>query len=170
MSSKNTVEIRVLSDLTGNDKTVYIWTARLPMTEVSVTTICINCSTVICFFKKQQILQHLRQENEKKGKESQTGHKISLEIAEKLKHKGINVTPGMKLCRNCNQKTKDLADEQVDINECDNSNVNEFATSLQIVEQRHMLNESFRIIDISPLKIHAVTKTTKIKAARDKLE
>ena len=37
---KNTVEIRLLSDLTGKDKTVYIWTARLPMTEVSVTTIC----------------------------------------------------------------------------------------------------------------------------------
>ena len=98
------------------------------------------------------------------------GHKISLEMAEKLKHKGINVTPGRKLCRNCNKKTKDLADDEVDITECDNSNVNEFETSLQIVEQRDMLNESFGIIDISPLKTHAVTKTTKIKAARDKLE
>ena len=33
-----------------------------------------------------------------------------------------------------------------------------------------MLNESFAIIGISTLKTHAVAKTTKIKAACDKLE
>ena len=38
------------------------------------------------------------------------------------------------------------------------------------MEQRGLLNESFRIIGISPLKNHAVAKTTKIKAACDKLE
>ena len=33
-----------------------------------------------------------------------------------------------------------------------------------------MLNESFGVIGISPLKTHAIAKTTKIKAACDKLE
>ena len=33
-----------------------------------------------------------------------------------------------------------------------------------------MLNESFGIIGISPLKTHAIAKITKIKAACDKLE
>ena len=90
-------------------------------------------------------------------------------MAEQLKHKGINVIPGWKLCHNCHQKTKDLADDEVGINECDDGDVNEFETSLQIVEQRDLLNKSFGIIGISPLKTHAVAKTTKIKAACDKL-
>ena len=37
--------------------------------------------------------------------------------------------------------------------------VDEFETSLQIVEQGNMLNESFGIIGISPLKTHAIAKT-----------
>ena len=80
-------------------------------------------------------------------------------MAEQLKHKGISVIPGWKLCRNCHQKTKDLADDEVDINECDDGHVDEFETSLQIVEQGNMLNESFGIIGISPLKTHAIAKT-----------
>ena len=55
-------------------------------------------------------------------------------MAEQLKHKGINVIPGWKLCHNCNQKAKDLADDEVGINECDDGDVNEFETSLQILE------------------------------------
>ena len=98
------------------------------------------------------------------------GNSRTLEMAEQLKHKEISVIPGWKLCRNCHQKTKDLADDEVDINECDDGHVNEFETSLQIVEQRNMLNESFGIIGISPLKTHAVAKTKKIKAACGKLE
>ena len=66
--------------------------------------------------------------------------------------------------------TKDLADDEVDINECDDGDVDEFGTSLKIVEQSDMLNEIFGIIGISPLKTHAVAKTKKIKAACDKLK
>ena len=91
-------------------------------------------------------------------------------MAEQLKHKGINVIPGWKLCHNCNQKTKDLADDEVGINECGDGDVNEFETFLQILEQRDLLNKSFGIIGISPWKTHAVAKNTKIKAACDKLE
>ena len=91
-------------------------------------------------------------------------------MAEQLKHKGINVIPGWKLCHSCHQKTKDLADDEVGINECDDGDVNEFETSLQIVQQRDLLNKSFGIIRISPLKTHAVAKTTKTKAACDRLE
>ena len=74
------------------------------------------------------------------------------------------------MCCNCHQKTKDLADDEVDINECDGGDVDECETSLQIVEQRDMLNKSFGTSGISPFKTHAVVKTTKIKAACDKLE
>ena len=63
------------------------------------------------------------------------GHNITLEMAEQLKHKGINVIPAWKLCHNCHQKTKDLADDELDTNECDNGDVDEYETSLQIVEQ-----------------------------------
>ena len=91
-------------------------------------------------------------------------------MAEQFKHKGIGVIPGWKLYQNCHQKTKDLADDEVDINECDDGDVGEFETSLKIVEQRDMLNESFGIIGISPLKTHAVAKTTNITSACDKLE
>ena len=91
-------------------------------------------------------------------------------MAEQLKHKEVSVIHGCKLCRNYLEKTKDLADDEVVINECDDGDVNEFETSLQIVQQRDLLNKSFGIIGISPLKTHAVAKNTKIKAACDKLE
>ena len=97
-------------------------------------------------------------------------HNATLEMAEQFKHKWIGVIPRWKLYQNCHQKTKDLADDEVDINECDDGDVGEFETSLKIVEQRDMLNESFGIIGISPLKTHAVAKTTNITSACDKLE
>ena len=91
-------------------------------------------------------------------------------MVEQLKHKGVSVIPEWKLCHNCHEKTRDLANDEVCINECDDGDVDEFKTSLQIEEQRDLLNESFGIIGISPLKTHAIAKTTKIKAACDKLE
>ena len=51
-------------------------------------------------------------------------------------------------------------DDEADINECDGGDL----------EKKDMLNKSFRIISISRLKTHAFSKTTKIKAAADKLE
>ena len=61
-------------------------------------------------------------------------------------------------------------DDEVDISECDDADLDEFETSLQIVKQNDMLNKSFRIIRISTLKTHAGSKTTKIKAACDNLK
>ena len=61
-------------------------------------------------------------------------------------------------------------DDEADINECYDDDLDEFETWLQTVEKKDMLNKSFRIIGISPLKTHAFSKTTKIKAACDKLE
>ena len=55
-------------------------------------------------------------------------------MAEQLKRKGISVIPGWKLCHNCHQKTRGLADDDADINKHDDRGVNEFETSLQIVE------------------------------------
>ena len=89
-------------------------------------------------------------------------------MAEQLKQKGINVICGWKLCCNCHQKTANLANE-VDINECDSGDISELEMSLQIVEWSETWNKSFRIIGTSPLKTHAVARTTKIKAALDKL-
>ena len=90
-------------------------------------------------------------------------------MAEQLKQKGINVICGWKLCCNCHQKTANLANE-IDINECDGGDISELEMPLQILEWSDTSNESFRIIGTSPLKTHAVAKTTKIKAALDKLE
>ena len=168
---KTKVEIRLFSEFTEKDKTIYKWRAGLPMTEDSVTTICRYHQLFYSdlFFKKHSKCCNIYNSHKKKKKPDGT-HNITLEMAEQLKHKGINVIPGWKLCHNCHQKTKDLADDEVGINECDDGDVNEFETSLQIVQQRDLLNKSFGIIGISPLKTHAVAKTTKIKAACDRLE
>ena len=50
---KTKVEIRLFSEFTEKDKTVYKWRAGLPMTEDSVTTICRyhQLFYVICFSK-----------------------------------------------------------------------------------------------------------------------
>ena len=82
-------------------------------------------------------------------------------MAEQLKRKEVSVIHGCKLCRNYLEKTKDLADDEVVINECDDGDVGELERSLQIVEY-----QCFRI----SLKTHAVVKTTKIKAVCNKLE
>ena len=167
---KTKVEIKLSSEFTEKDKTVYKWRAGLQMTEDSVTTICkYQLFYSDLFFKKHSKCCNIYNSHKKKKKPDGT-HNITLEMAEQLKHKEINVIPGWKLCHNCHQKTKDLADDEVGINECDDGDVNEFETSLQIVQQRDLLNKSFGIISISPLKTHAVAKTTKTKAACDRLE
>ena len=66
---KTKVEIRLFSEFTEKDKTVYKWTAGLPMTEDSVTTICRYHQLFHSdlFFKKtQQMLQHLQQSQKEK--------------------------------------------------------------------------------------------------------
>ena len=72
---KTKVEIRLFSEFTEKDKTVYKWRAGLPMTEDSVTTICRYYQLFYSdlFFKKQQMLQHLQQSQKKR---SQMGHTI----------------------------------------------------------------------------------------------
>ena len=167
---KTKVEIKLFSEFTEKDKTVYKWRAGLRMTEDSVTTICrYELFYSDLFFKKHSKCCSIYNSHKKKKKPDGT-HNITLEMAEQLKKKGINVIPGWELCHNCHQKTKDLADDEVGINECDDGDVNEFETSLEIVQQGDLLKKSFGIIGISPLKTHAVAKTTKIKAACDGLE
>ena len=103
---------------------------------------------------------------------------VSFQMAVSLRNKGIDVISGWKLCRNCYQKVKEGMDvheddlNNHDDNDCDDDDceVNEFETSAQIEERRDMLNESFGVIGISPLKTHGVKKITKVKAAREKLE
>ena len=104
---------------------------------------------MICFSKNSKCCNIY--DSHKKKKKPNGTHNITLEIAEQLKCKGISVIPGWRLCRNCRQKTKDLPDDEIDINECDDGDVDEFETSLQILEQKDMLNESFGIIGISPV-------------------
>ena len=131
---KTKVEIRLFSEFTDKDKTVQNCRAGLPMTEDSVTAICsINCFIVICFSKKTA--NDAISDSHKKKKKPDGTHNMTLEMAEQLKHKGISVIPEWKLCHNCHQKTKDLADDELDTNECDNGDVDEYETSLQIVEQ-----------------------------------
>ena len=160
---KTKVEIKLFSEFTEKDKTVYNWRAGLRMTEDSVTTICrYQLFYSDLFFKKHSKCCNIYNSHKKKKKPDGT-HNITLEMTEQLKRKEVNVIPGWK-------KTKDLADDEVGINECDNGDVNEFGTSLQLVQQRDLLNKSFGIIGIPPLKTHAVAKTTKIKAACHRLE
>ena len=79
----------------------------------------INCSIVICFSKNTANVAISTTATKRKG----WAHNISVEMAEQLKHKEMNVIPGWKLCRNCHQKTKDLADNEVSINECGDGDV-----------------------------------------------
>ena len=55
-------------------------------------------------------------------------------MAEQLKHKETDVIFGWKLRHKFHQKKKDLGDDEVDINECDDGDVDEFETFLQIMK------------------------------------
>ena len=94
------------------------------------------------------MLQHLQKlQKEKKARwdtQYNTWNGRTIEV-----QKGISVVLERKLYCNCHQKTKDLADNEADINACDDGDVDEFDTSSQIVEQMDMLNESIGIICIT---------------------
>ena len=65
---KTKLEIRLFSEFTEKDETIYKWRAGLPMTEDSVTAICryhqLFYSDV--FQKTQQMSQHLQQSQKEK--------------------------------------------------------------------------------------------------------
>ena len=66
---KTEVEIRLFSELTDKDKTVYKWRAGLPVTEDTVTKICRYHQLFYSDLfskKKEQMLQHLRQSQKEK--------------------------------------------------------------------------------------------------------
>ena len=124
---KTKVEIKLFSEFTEKDKTVYKWRAGLPITEDSVTAICIyhQLFSGNLFFIKHSKCCNICNSHKKKKKPDGT-HNITFEMVEQLKHKGINLTPGWKLCHNCHQKTKDLKDDELGINECDDGYVSVF--------------------------------------------
>ena len=126
---KTKVEIKLFSEFTEKDKTVYKWRAGLPITEDSVTAICIYPQLFYSnlFFIKHSKCSNIYNSNKKKKKPDGT-HNITFEMAEQLKHKGINLIPWWKLCHDCHQKTKDLTDDEEGINECDDGYVNVFET------------------------------------------
>ena len=126
---KTKVEIRLFFELKEKNKTVYKWRAGLPITEDSVTAICIYPQLFYSnlFFIKHSKCSNIYNSNKKKKKPDGT-HNITFEMAEQLKHKGINLIPWWTLCHDCHQKTKDLTDDEEGINECDDGYVNVFET------------------------------------------
>ena len=116
------------------DKIVYKWRVGLPMTEDSVTTICRYHQLFFSdlFFEKHSKCCNIYNSHKKKGPDGT--HNIILEMAEQLKHKETDVIFGWKLRHKFHQKKKDLGDDEVDINECDDGDVDEFETFLQIMK------------------------------------
>ena len=107
MSSKTKAEIRLFSDLSDKDQTVYKWRVGVVLTEDSVITICRFHELSFCdmFFQKNSKCCNIYNNHKKKKKPDGT-HNITLEITYQLQKKNIHVVPGWKLCRNCHQKTK----------------------------------------------------------------
>ena len=112
-------------------------------------------------------MQHLQQSQ--KGKVARWDTQYSTWNGRTIEPQNTQCNSWWKLCRNYHQKTKYFADDEVDINECDDGYVDEFETSLQIVEQEFVKWKLWNHWYIT-LENHAVAKTTKIKAACDKLE
>ena len=90
--------------------------------------------------------------------------------------------PGWKVCKNCHEKIKErlAGDEQTteatteeeestedEMTEEYNSSV--FESTLHHADQRDVLNNTLEMIGISPLKTHALSKSSKVKDACEKV-
>ena len=165
---KTSVEIRSFHNLSDEDQTVYRWRAGIESPH-NITTICKYHETFYSdlLFKKNSKCCDPFKWYKKKRKPDGT-HNLALETAEQLKSKNIHVIPGCKVCLNCHQQIKDFLDDDTDdvfMDDVDECTTNVFESTVHIAEQRDELNESLGIIGISPLKMHAVSKYSKVKEA-----
>ena len=178
---KTSKEIRPFKDLSDDDQIVYRWRAGIA-SNISITMICKFHENLFgdAKFKKYSKCCDPYNSHKKRKKPDGT-HNIVLEWAEQLKLKGIYVVPGWKVCRNCQQRIKELIrnksyDDLLDVDcgefmpdvyECDQSVLE---STMNMAEQRNELNECWQLMGISPLKTHAVPKSTKVKEACEKIK
>ena len=94
---------------------------------------------------------------------------INMQLAGKLKNIGINVIPGEKICLSCMIKLMSFKDDgqrepicsQVYEDEDNELNINELL--------KKNLNSSLTIMNISPLKMHAVNSHSRVALGKKKL-
>ena len=93
---------------------------------------------------------------------------INMQLAGKLKNVGINVTPGEKICPSCMIKLMSFKDgqreptcSQVYEDEDNELNINELL--------KKNLNSSLTIMNISPLKMHAVNSHSGVALGKKKI-
>ena len=81
-----------------------------------------------------------------------------------------HVVPGWKVCANCHVRVKEYLEGPKESTEEDISTEDEGVEFEQKApEQRALLNESFGIIGISPLKTHALPHSSKVKDAHERI-
>ena len=90
---------------------------------------------------------------------------VNLEVARDLKALGIGIKPGEKLCPTCRIKVEQKKPEPTDSNENDSDghDFTDVATNLQ------ELNSSFMEVDVSPVKLHGISKHRRVHYGKRKL-
>ena len=183
---KTAVEMKSFADMAGDEQTVYRWRAGLE-DNCDIHSICkyhYNKFGDDSFKKGSNCVDPFKLHTKKK-KPNGT-HNISLSMATGLRSMDFKIdnkfiVPGWKLCRNCHERVKEhvAGDEETteattEEEESTEDEMPEYGTSvlestLHHTDQRDALNNTLEMIGISPLKTHALSKSSKVKEACEKV-
>ena len=158
--------IKNMADLDEDVQIIYLWRAGLLNKKCEEMTIC---------FHHEQFFGNRFERREtkccgvlKKHKRKCLGYKrITLQMAEQLKNKGIDVIPGRMFCRQC---VNELENETVNV-ESSQSEQEDNDEVYSIVETpTKRLNSSLGSIGVSPINLHGVPQHSRAKSAISKFD
>ena len=166
--------MKSLSELSDDSCKVYLWRAGL------LDKVDCKIEGTLCFHQ-EYLFRTKYEEKENKCCNLFKNHKkkavcsltIKLELAKHLKEKGISVVPGSKLCRNCyemvisEEKTESREGNPLEPEDPDPTLTEEEDFELS---SREILETSFELAGVSPIKLHSLPKHRKVSVAKEKLE
>ena len=86
---------------------------------------------------------------------------------------GVVITPGFKMCPSCRkdvaQKIDDWSALQDHNYEDDSLEQTFFNAEIDVAQEKELVNSSFDILDVSPVKFHRIPKHAKISLGKRKL-
>ena len=173
--------LKELAEFTEDAQNTYLWRAGLLDHQPKAKTIC---------FHHEQLFGNVFERRATKccGKLKNHRHKviglrtITLDMAQQLKSRSVDVMPGHMLCRQCIDQYETLINSESRESEMEEDPIDDIDLIDDIDEApndamydvwetpRKRLNTSLETIGISPVNLHGVPQHSRAKSARQKLD
>ena len=160
-----------LETLPGDDQIVLRWRAQIMVSDTSVTISDHHKykfgDKSVSKFKSANVCANIFSKYPKSKKKVKSGHVIILQMAAKLKSEGREATTGWQVRRSRYDEVMKEPDSTVS-KQPDNE-VSAFQEEINRTHEKERLDESLKLIGISPFKTHGLPVSTTVKAAKVKL-